>query len=208
MSAIPDSSLPGHKHLHERVVAALDLCHESRDVEFKGPETWKILQYHIIRTAMAMTNLRDGGIIVIGVREADENWDPTGVDPATLATYDEDSVNDLVNSHASPQLRIHLVRVTYREMQFLAIRVPEFERSPTVCRRDGGDNSQLRCGGIYVRPTGKPQTTLVRNADELHDLLELAAEKRASELIQAAYRIGMRPSASSDDAYSEELGDL
>jgi predicted HTH transcriptional regulator len=69
MGAIPVSTFPGHKQLHERVVTALNLCQESRNVDFKEPASWSNLQVHIARTSMAMANLRDGGIIIVGVSE-------------------------------------------------------------------------------------------------------------------------------------------
>jgi len=70
--AIPTSDLPGHRGLQERVHAALDTCIESQSVDLKESASWKDLQYKIVRTALAMANLRDGGIIIIGASESAE----------------------------------------------------------------------------------------------------------------------------------------
>lgn len=208
MSAIPDSSLPGHKHLHERVVSALDLCQEARDIEFKSSACWNDLRIHIVKTCMAMSNLRDGGVVVVGVREEGTGWIFAGILGEDLATYNEDNVNDAVNRFASPPLRVELVLVSHADAQFLAIRVPEFSDRPTVCKKDGAPQTGLVCGAVFVRPPGKPQTTPLRSAEDMRDLMELAAEKRARALLQAAHRIGMHAPPPADRAYDEELGGL
>ena len=98
--AIPESTLPGHHLLHERVVAALQVCQESTDIDFKESAEWSSLKNQIARTAIAMANLRDGGIIVIGVGERGGVWSLDEVDANHLATYDTDTANDFVNRYA------------------------------------------------------------------------------------------------------------
>ena len=61
--------MPGHRALHERVTDALDTCVESQAVDFKESAPWDAIKFKLTRTAMAMGNLRDGGLIVIGVSE-------------------------------------------------------------------------------------------------------------------------------------------
>ncbi len=79
MGAIPTSDMPGHAKLHERVLNALDRCQESKGVDFKESAPWDNLKWQLIRTAIAMGNLRDGGIIVIGASERGDSWDLTGI---------------------------------------------------------------------------------------------------------------------------------
>jgi predicted HTH transcriptional regulator len=43
--------------------------HEQRSVEFKGPGDWSSLKYKIVKTALAMANMRGGGVILVGVEE-------------------------------------------------------------------------------------------------------------------------------------------
>jgi predicted HTH transcriptional regulator len=205
MPAIPDSTLPGHKQLHERVVTVLDLCQESRNIDFKESAPWLNLQVHIARTSMAMTNLRDGGIIIIGVGERGESWSLDGISTADIATYDEDNVNDFINKYASPTIRVELVRVTHNGRVFLAIRVPEFEWSPVICKRNGQDSSKLRKTAIYVRTGGKPQTIPASEASQIDELVELAAEKRARRMISVSQSIGMvTPPSSKEKADVQE----
>lgn len=210
MSAIPTSDMPGHSKLHQRVCNALDRCQESTNVDFKTSATWDDLKYQLIRTIIAMANLRDGGIIVIGASESGDSWNLTGIQAEHLSTYDVDDVIDSVNKYASPPVGLDVVRVTSQnEKTFLALQVHEFADTPIVCKRNAPDGNKKLCAGeVYVRPFGKPRTTKVLSAEEMHDLLELAAEKRARRLLEVAHRVGFRPPESATHRFDEELGEL
>jgi hypothetical protein len=194
--AIPTSDMPGHRALHDRVQAALDTCVESQGLDFKESATMTTLQYKLIRTAMAMANLRDGGVIVIGASERGASWELTGILDEHLDSYDVDELVDTINRFASPPIAVDLVLVPYRDgPSFLAVNVREFGETPIVCRRDGPSGSGLKQGVLYVRPPGVARTSEVRTADEMHDLLDLAAEKRARRILETARRIGMEAPA-------------
>ena len=210
MSAIPTSDMPGHRKLHERVFNALDRCQESKSVDFKESAPWEDLKWQLIRTSLAMGNLRDGGIIVIGASERGDTWDLTGILNDHLSTYDVDDVIDVINKYASPPIKIEIVMVTYRNNNtFLALQVHEFTDSPFVCKKNGPDNNKrLRAGDVFVRPAGKPRTTRAISADEMQDLLELAAEKRARKILEVAHRIGLKPTDTSIKRFEEELEGL
>lgn len=203
--AIPTSDMTGHQALHRQVMVALDTCVESQSVEFKESASWKELEFKVIRTALAMANLRDGGLLVIGVGERGAEWDLSGISDEHLATFQVDDVVDAINRFASPPVSATIVTVKDRNgRRFLAIQVHEFADAPIVCRRDG---SGLRQGAVYVRPPGFSQTTEVRSAEQMHDLLELAAEKRARRILETARRIGLEPSPARRP-FDEELGGL
>jgi predicted HTH transcriptional regulator len=157
---------------------------------------------------MGMANLRDGGVMIIGVSESEGKWTLDGISGADLGTYDEDEINDFVNRYSSPSIRLELVTVAHRNTRFLALKVPEFDRTPIVCKRNGPEDSGLREGTVYVRPLGKPQTTQAARAEDLEDLLQLAAEKRSREFLATARRIGMRPPRPDEEAFDEELTGL
>lgn len=203
--------MPGHKKLHERVYNALDRCQESRSIDFKESASWNDLQWQLIRTIIAMGNLRDGGIIVIGASERGETWDlTTGIEESHLSTYDVDNIIDAVTKYASPPIKIEIVIVKYRNgNNFLAIQIHEFNDSPFVCKNNGPDNyKKLREGEFYVRPAGKPRTTKVTSSEDMHELLELAAEKRARRILEVAHRIGLKVSETDNQRFDEELEGL
>jgi hypothetical protein len=210
MGAIPTSDMPGHTKLHERVFNALDRCQESKGVDFKASASWDDLKWQLIRTTIAMGNLRDGGIIVIGASEQGDSWDLTGIASDHLSTYDVDDIIDAVNKYASPPMKIEVVLVKYRNSNnFLVIQVHEFDDTPFVCKKNGPDSDKkLSTGEFYVRPEGKPRTNKVISADDMHDLLELAAEKRARRILEVAHRIGLKPTETASQRFDEELGGL
>lgn len=207
MGAFPTSDMPGHKKLHERVTVALDTCQEYQDVDFKESQPWAELQWRIIKTSLAMANLRDGGIIVIGANERGRTWQLSGITANDLATFDVDAVVDKINAFASPHIALDVVLVSYRDAdQFLGIQVHEFSDTPVVCRKNG--NCGLVEGAVYVRPPGKAQTTRVMDASQMEDLLELAAEKRARRILEVAGRVGLVPGESAGQSFNQELGGL
>jgi predicted HTH transcriptional regulator len=206
--AIPSASLPGFGRVKERVEAALGRCQEAEDIEFKRSAPWDEIKWKIVHTSLGMANLRDGGIIIVGVSEDLETWTLTGINGDDLATYDNDDVVTTINVYASPFIDVDVVTVDYEERTFLAINVREFRETPVVCKKSR-DDTALQRGSVYIRPPGLARTTKVTDARELHDLLELAAEKRARRLIEAARRAGyVAPPGDDLGRYDEELGDL
>ena len=206
MGAFPTSDMPGHKRLHERVTLALDTCQELEDVDFKESQPWSELQLRIIKTSLAMANLRDVGIIVIGVSERGQTWALTGITAKELATFDVDKIIAKINAFASPHVDIDIVLVSHRDVQYLAIQVHEFSDTPIVCRKNG--DRGLVEGGLYIRPPGKAQTTRAMNAPQMDDLLELAAEKRARRILEVAGRVGLVPRVPAGSLFDRELAGL
>lgn len=208
MSGIPESSLSGHKKLHDRVVGALELCIESQSIELKESCAWDNLKYKITKTTMAMANLRDGGIIIIGVAERNGNFVLEGIRVEHLETFDPDNINDFINKYASPPLGVNLVRVEHNGKEYLAIEAQMFKQSPIICKKTYEGKEKLKEGAIYIRPLGKAQTTQANKAEDIAQLLKLAAELRAAEMIGTCERIGMAPAESDPDKFEEELGGL
>jgi predicted HTH transcriptional regulator len=209
MAGIPSSEMPGHARLHQRVIAALDRCQETQDIDFKESQDWDTLRHHIVRSAMAMSNLRDGGVIVIGVAERNRSWSLSGISIAHLGSYDPDDVIDHVNKYASPAVKLDIVTVEHNGNTYLVIHAHEFDHSPTVCRRNSTENGRyFSAGDVLIRSPGKPQTKPVTDAAEMHDLLDLAAEKRARRIIETARRVGLRAYDTTDQRFDEELGGL
>jgi hypothetical protein len=219
LGAIPSSDMPGHASLHEKVVVALNRCQETQAVDFKESAAWEDLKWRVIKSLMGMGNLRDGGIIVIGASERNSTWELTGIAAAHLATYDVDIIIAQANAYASLHLDIDVVTVKHENGQtFLAMQSREFTDTPIVCKKNAEVKSQgqtrlvLEEGAVYIRPPGMARTTKVTDAQQMHDLLELAAEKRARRILETAARIGLYPPTVADpsaaERFDQELGDL
>ena len=210
MTPIPSSALLGHQALHQRTLAALQRCQEEQGVDFKESAPWEKLRWRITHTALGMGNLRDGGIVVVGVSERDAEWTLTGIDDAHLRTFEPDTVIDQVNSYVSPHVDLDVVRVVFDTKTFLSIFCREFRDTPLVCKKDGPRKSGIQKGRVYVRPPGLARTTMISRAEEMQDLLELAAEKRARAFMEMAYRVGFPrpPSSTPAGRFDRELGNL
>jgi hypothetical protein len=156
-----------------------------------------------------MGNLRDGGIIIIGASERQKKWTLTGMSSAVLNTYDPDIVINHVNAYVSLHVDLDVVSVEYQPGKiFLAIRAQEFGATPLVCKKNGPNGTDLLEGAVYIRTPGMARTTRVTNASQMHDLLELAAEKRARRILETFRRIGLEPTVTTADLFDKELGDL
>lgn len=209
MGAIPSSSLSGHRRLHEKATIALERCQEEQDVDFKESADWTALKWRITHTALGMGNLRDGGMLLIGVAERSGQWELTGITPEHLATYDPDDVAAHVNAYVSPHADVDVVLVTHSDgRDYLAIYIREFRDTPLVCKKNGPDKSGIVQGRVYVRLPAPARTTAVTDARQMHDLLELAAEKRARTLLETGRRVGLEARAVRDERFDAELGGL
>lgn len=205
MPAIPDCSYPGQSQLRDRAIAALDRGMEDRRTEFKSAEEWPVLKKHIVRTAMAMANLRDGGDIIVGVSGESDGWKITGITDEVLQTFDPDDVLDAVNRHASPPVSLEIVLVHHREVKFLVIAVQEFSQLPIICQRAGDG---LVAGSVYIRPAKKPETRRVENAEEMRELLDLAIEKGIQRFHRTVTRLGYEPPEGHLERFDDELEGL
>src|SRR5947209_8452419 len=90
---------------------------EERNLELKERLEWRTRragrgtgvtrdQAHIVKSVMAMSNIRHGGVIVVGVRDAD--GEPVGIDEASARGFTQDAVSALVNEYAAPYCEITL----------------------------------------------------------------------------------------------------
>lgn len=200
MGAIPDANLSGYTKLRDRANTALSMCKETQAVDFKESQPWSVLKWKIIKTAMGMGNLRDGGIIIIGVSERNDDWKLTGISPEHLRTYNVDNMTDQINKYASPVIDIDVVKLKHDgDLLFLVIHVAEFVDSPIVCKRDAPTDAKISQGIVYIRPPGKAETRKVMKAEEMHDLLEIASEKRAMTFYSKEKRLGLTPAIALSD---------
>ncbi len=210
---IPTTNTPGYKELVFRTRFALTKLQEQTWLEFKESNTWQALKWTLLRTVMAMANLRDGGLVIVGVSERDGSWNMKGITQDHMSTFDSDVILDLLDSYASPHVNLDVVSHTEDECQFLVFNVHPFDRSPVVCKKDsvgtGATNRVLETGAIYVRPVGgRPRTSKISSSEELHELLELAAENRARSLLETSRRVGLKTTPEDEDPYKKEIDDF
>jgi hypothetical protein len=172
---------------------------EQVDVEFKGPGRCDgRLRAQVARAILGMTNRRDGGVIIVGVDAAPGRMSAPGVDVADLPSWDGDLVRDAIAPYADPSVSVDVRIEEVDGCSFVVLRVAEFTDVPVVCRKSYGD--VLADGALYVRGRRKPETTVVRTAADMRDLLELAIEKRLRAYVATAERARVRLTTQTHDA--------
>jgi predicted HTH transcriptional regulator len=164
---------------------------------------------------MGMANRRDGGRLVIGVREESGSFELLGMTSEQVESWRYEHVADALAALADPPVAFDIAEHTHQGRQYLLIEVEEFSDAPVICRKNfprslrTGEKPILRDGAIYVRPRRKPETSEVASQADMRELLDLATEKRLRSFMGTVSRVGARleggPSA--DEAYVDELPD-
>jgi len=197
--------------VEERARGFLDLPAELTHIEFKEGADFASLQYRISKTAMAMANLRDGGMIIVGVKQdRQRQFVVVGIDATNESSFVQEVVYEFVNQYASPPVELRVFPLEHSGKRFIIIDVQPFERTPVVCRRNTPDgttkNDQMRPGDFFVR-TGSPVSTQRVQSDAMmHEVLEFAVIRRIAE-IQRIQRIAAA-SGSAQNVFDTEASDL
>ncbi|MDW7681353.1 MAG: ATP-binding protein, partial [bacterium] len=194
--------------IDEELIQFIIKGREERNLEYKGPIKWIDAQVkaRITKTILAMSNLKDGGAIVVGVEQQGERFIPVGLDNKTLATFKQDEISAYVNEYADPFVEIKVSHIEYLKMKFVVIQINEFLELPVICKKDGIDN--LRKGAVYIRPRRKIETVEVPGQVEMREILENATEKlirkfRSQLLIAEPYTI--EPENQAKEKFDNEL---
>lgn len=198
----------------DAIIRALRQLAESRDTEFKESQPYEILKWKLVKSCMAMANLRNGRLIIVGVSERGGRPEALGVEPAHEASYNQDNLLALINRHARPHVSLRLRIVPHNDARFIGIEVEPFARTPIICGRDtppDADPDRLHEGNIPARSLDRIATTRLVNGDLMAEIVEIAAIKRAAEIIATAQQIGLRmPDNAGDQVRRErqDFGDL
>lgn len=161
---------------------------EERNLEYKCGGSWTDLRFRIIKAVLALANIPDGGVVVVGLRKEGETYHPDGVHSADCDTFTQDDVSVLVNEYADPFAEVTVSHVAHEGRQFVVIQVREFEEHPVVCKKDGPG---LRRGAIYTRPRRKCESVEVPGHVDLREILDRAVERGMRALLGRVGRSGL-----------------
>jgi hypothetical protein len=171
----------------------LALGHETRSFEVKGPGDRGDKGYcaKIARAAMAMGNLRDGGLVCLGIGETQMVSALPGLSPQQVLDWsDFDYVSDALARYCDPPVSFELIPFTLSSgASVVVLDVAEFEIAPYVCRRSYPQ--ELQDGMTYVRPRGKPESVPVPSHGDMRELLDLAITRGVREFIRRAGSAGI-----------------
>lgn len=161
----------------EELRALIALGRENRRIEFKRSTRWSdaATQGKITKSILGMSNIRDGGIIVIGVnRQPDGSYQPAGVSAGDLQTYGPDHVGRCVQNFADPIAVFSVQRIVSTGIQFIVIEVSEFPELPVICKADGRKHSErlTRAGIVQTATPVQPSQDQQRFQQELEEIEE------------------------------------
>lgn len=134
--------------------------YELRGVEFKGPgrRSDKKFFARIARAVLGMANRRDGGLVIIGVKDDGGHLTPVALTDDHVGTWKYDDVAAALAEYADPTTSFDLELFTYNGGNHVVIHVHEFDDIPVPCKKDynvnlekGGIDQILRRGACYVR---------------------------------------------------------
>lgn len=181
--------------------------YEQRGVEFKAPGSRGDAHLFalVAKAAMAMSNLRDGGLIVIGIAEQSGALAPMGLDSPDLASWNFDDVSAGLNAYSDPYVSVFLETVTLGSANLIVLQIAEFDDVPVLCKK--ACDPVLRRGACYVRTRRMPETTEVASQTEFRELLDLAIEKGVRRFVSKAHGAGLvlPTSPAEDRRFDEEL---
>lgn len=160
-----------------------------------GNDTTKV---KIAKAMMAMANLRNGGVIVVGMQEVSRGiWAPEVMTPQQISSFTQDDVAVWVNDYATPAVQFSIGVLALNGSKFVIIQVQEFETSPIICRKQktsGGET--LEAGAIYYRSNRKIELAPISSDEDLRELIGLAVEKGIARHISRLHRLGLIPTES------------
>lgn len=152
-----------------------------------------------------MANVRDGGIILIGVE--DKTFARQGLEDADAASYDIDIMRDQLSPFADPLVEFGVSFPKDRQGRvYAAIKVLSFREVPVICKRSD-QKCSVRAGAIYYRNSNRrPESAPVSNYYDMRKIVTLAAIRTRQELAD----LGVVPDAHAavDARLDDELGGL
>jgi len=198
-------------------MSASNLCEhvyigkEDRGREYKAPMPWTddLAKAKITKAILAMSNVIDGGVIVVGMKELeDKTFDPVGLSDGDASTFKHDTIADYLKEYADPYVEFTLRPIACNGKNFICIQVKVFDESPVICKKDGRD---LEKGRIYTRPRTKNESAPVSSYAEMREILDMATDKAVRKQWSRLPCAGLVPAPPSEDAkqrFAEQRKDL
>lgn len=162
----------------------LDGGQETPSFEVKGPMPWT--PQSLAKDILAMANVRDGGLILIGVE--DQTFARLGVSSSDIATYKIDEMRDQMARYADPSVNFAVEFPMDRSgTQYVAIRVASFLEIPVICRRDSADT---QAGVVYYRTTNRRvESAPVSSSSDMREIVTIAASRTRSRLQELGWTV-------------------
>jgi predicted HTH transcriptional regulator len=193
----------------EEFKSIIDYGYEQRSIEYKCSQFWDNLKQKIAKTAMGMANLRDGGIIIIGVTKKNDHYEPDGMLNEHIDTFNSDNVQSYINSFADPPIPLEIYKKEWNDKQFIIIRIHCFYDYPIICKKDSIND--LRKGAVYIRSKRTPETCEVQSLNDMREIIDIATEKGIIRYMEMQKRIEspkIIKEKTNSEKFNNQLGEL
>lgn len=186
---------------------------ESRRLEFKQSTSWQDPSFRlkITKSILAMSNVKFGGEIIIGVKQITKNkFEPEGMTEPDYNSYNHDDVSSFVAEYADPYVQFTLQRIEEQGKKFVIFNVNPFDLEPVICKKDGWHDNKplLHKGLMYVRSRRMIESSPVSTVSELREILDMATEYGVSRVLRIAQSNNLITSSEMMDAKNKESFDL
>ncbi|MBE0433327.1 ATP-binding protein [candidate division WOR-3 bacterium] len=174
---------------------------ETQRLDYKGACNWDVDVF--AKDILALSNVRDGGYLVMGVDETDTGYKRTGTTTEQRRTFNIDIMKDQMNSFADPYVDFEVSFPTDRlNLQYIVVSVKEFRDIPIICKRN---SRETHAGVIYFRNRNRrPESAPVSNSYDMREIIESATVK----LMRRSREFGYSVENIDEKLFNDELGGL
>ncbi|MEJ7598494.1 MAG: ATP-binding protein [Kofleriaceae bacterium] len=163
---------------------------EKQNVDFKAAMAWdRESQISLAKDIVAMSNTRDGGLLLIGVAEGEDGRARVdGVTPEQSASFEPTKICEYVARFFRPTVSLSVERPTVAGTQIVVIRISDFSVTPVVCTSDGPEkplkngNRYFYAGNVFAR-TVAAKSEVIRTAEDMLALIRLGVTKTSNQLL-------------------------
>jgi predicted HTH transcriptional regulator len=170
---------------------------EERYLEYKRSMIWTgdhTTKVKVAKAMMAMSNLRNGGVIVIGMQEIQKGvWEPDNMTLEQVNSFNHDDIAQWVNDYTVPAVQFSVEPLTLDSNKFVIIMVSEFDMTPSVCRKQKtlGGIEVLKSGAIYYRSNRKNESAPISSEEDMRELIQLAVYKGVAGEVRRLHELGL-----------------
>ena len=193
---------------------------ERREVEFKQSVNWNTdaMKVKIAKSVMAFSNIRNGGWLVIGVRQNENHtYSPVGMSEEDYASFNIDNVLAYINARAEPPVNIEIKKEIKKlensQGRFIIFKIYEFEDYPIFCKDDGGITFEhkgvrstfLHKGVLYTRSRRTYESAPIQNQSDMKEIVDMILTKYSQEFARRFRKI-TEIEESGEEQFIQELG--
>ena len=167
------------------LIAIIGRNFESKSLDYKGPMSWdtddKAKCCGLVKDVLAFANT-EGGYIVIGVSEADQGFELTGVTPEQAVTFESTALCQFVQNYSDPPINVRVQKVVHQQKNFVILEIPRFSDTPHLCQKDFPNVLIDRT--LYVR-TNNNESAPIKSSADFRMVIENAIRNRKDSLLSS-----------------------